>query len=195
MRRILSDDGTLGSEFEQALTGAQRSLWRFEQQPAYAIDDEGGLFTAFRDGVKIPPTQAPGLCAWFDQVRTQTRAGMRIGRVRVIDIPPTEYQRWLQYIDRWNRDAGEEIYYLPRRAYENHNVNERSKLHSSFGPADWWLIDEKLIVIMHIDAAGVRTKVELSDEPYELARAIIFRSHAENIAREIAARETVRHAA
>lgn len=188
MRHPLSDE-----EFEQALTGAQRSLWRFEQQPAYVIDDEGGLFAAFQRGEILNPTQAPGLRAWFDQVRTQAQAGLHIGRVRVVDNPPTTYQRWLQVVDRWNRTAGEEIYYLPRWAITN--GTSTGGLHRPpFDSCDWWLIDKRLVVVMHINAAGVRTKVELIDEGPELADAIQFAWRAERAAQEIA-RETTRHAA
>jgi hypothetical protein len=199
MHTILNDNDTLDSQLEQVLAGAQRSLWRFEQQHIYQVDDESGLFDAFTKGIKLDPNQAPGLRAWFGQVRQQTtERGITIARVRVVDTPPTDYQRWLQFVDRWNRKAGEEILYLPRGAYRNHNYNERSRLWSPFGPAaadvDWWLIDDKMCVLLHIDPAGVRTKVELTTEPMEIAKAIIFRSQAENLARSIA-RESARRAA
>lgn len=187
MRRTINDE-----QFEQALTGAQRSLFRFEQQPAYAIDDEGGLFTAFQRGELIEPDQAPGLRAWFEQVHDQTTypRNMVIERVRVVDSPLTEYQRWLQYVDHWNRAAGEEIYYLPRPVYQAHRTNERSRFWTPFGPgtetADWWLIDGRVALIMHI-ADGVRTRVEAVEGGTSVALAIQFQWQARETARRIAA--------
>jgi len=189
-------DNTDDTRFEQILAGAQRSLWRFEQQRAYVVNDEAGLFAAFQRGELIEPTQAPGLRAWFGQVRelTSLPRGLRIGRVRIIDEPATEYQRWLQYVDRWNRAAGEEIHYLPRRIYKQYGANRRGQLWSPFGDADWWIIDDQLVLIMRRDAAGVRTCVEITDEPAEMADALQFRRHAENIARALE-RETTHRAA
>ncbi len=34
-------------------------------------------------------------------------------RVRVLAEPPTTYQRWLLWGDRWHAEAGEQISYLP----------------------------------------------------------------------------------
>jgi hypothetical protein len=34
--------------------------------------------------------------------------------VRVVETPPTDYQRWMRWMDRWNRAAGEDIKYLSR---------------------------------------------------------------------------------
>jgi hypothetical protein len=194
MRRTLSDDdGTLGGEFERALTGAQRSLFRFEQQRSYAVDDEAGLFAAFRRrGELIEPNQAPGLRAWFEQVHEQTQRGIYVERVRVVDDPITEYQRWLQFVDRWNREAGEAIEYLPRRRYQEASINPRARLWTPFegaAGADWWLIDDRLAALMYFDAAGERTKVELTDDGMEIARAVIFRAQAQNVVRDLRRRQ------
>jgi uncharacterized protein DUF6879 len=189
MRRTLPDDG--GATFEQILADAQCSLWRFEQQPGYHIDDEAGLLAAFAQGQPFDPNQAPGLRAWFDQVRRHTRRGVHVGRVRVVDSPPTLYQRWLHELDRWNTEAGEQIDYLPRPVYAQHNTNRRSRLWSPFpgaGTPDWWLVDNKLALIMHFDRDGCCTKVEVSEEPLEIANAIIHASQARNLAREIVRR-------
>lgn len=182
MRRTLPDDGD--ATFDQILLGATSSLWRFEQQRQYFIDDEDGLFTAFQRGELIEPTQAPGLRAWYRQVREQTQHGIYVERVRVVDTPPTPYQRWLQYIDRWNREAGEVIEYLPRWALEHHTGISGLTAGNGqpFVGCDWWLIDQKIALIIHYDAEGRRTEVEALDsdpgtpmaDRAELALAIHF---------------------
>lgn len=183
MRRPISDD-MFDSQFEGLLAGAQRSLFRFEQQPAYAIDDEEGLFAAWQRGMGLDPTQVPGLRAWFAQVRDQTRRGIYIDRVRIVDDPITEYQGWLQFVDKWNRDAGEEISYLPRWAIRPGSaLLGLGPTDRPFENCDWWLIDDQLAVIMHIDPAGVRTKVETVDHGEELVGAIQFAHRAPRAAR------------
>jgi hypothetical protein len=176
-------DNTDDTRFEQILSSAEHDLWRFEQQPAYLVDDEGGLLLAFAEGQRLDPTQAPGLRGWFDRVRQLTRGGVAVGRVRVLEEPPTLYQRWLQHNDRWNREAGEEIHYLSRAVYEYER--EHGRLRSPFGRADWWLVDERQAIIMHRDRSGALLKIELSRSPAEIADAILFRAQAQTMVRDI----------
>ncbi len=186
MRRPISDE-MFNSQFENLLAGAQRSLFRFEQQPTYRIDDEEGLFEAWQHGMGLDPTRAPGLRAWYAQVREQTARGVYVDRVRVVDEPPTVYQRWLQHVDKWNRDAGEEISYLPRWAIRPGTALPRlGPDYRPFGSCDWWLIDDQLAMLMHIDPTGVRTKVEAVDHGDELADAIAFAHRAPRAARALA---------
>lgn len=183
MRRTLPDDRDV--TFDKILQSATASLWRFEQQRSYLVDDEAGLLGDFHRGVLTPPDRAPGLRAWFDQVRSWSGRGLYITRVRVVDEPPTEYQRWLQFVDRWNRDAGEEILYLPRGLYEANRVNRRAGLWPPFpgaANADWWLIDRKIALIMRRDAIGNRTGVELVDSGPEIVNAIQFAWRADRLA-------------
>lgn len=41
-------------------------------------------------------------------------SGRTMDRVRVHDNPPTDSQRWLRWLGKWNSDAGEQIAYLDR---------------------------------------------------------------------------------
>lgn len=163
MRRTLPDDDD--HTFDEILLGATSSLWRFEQQRRYAVDDEDALFSAFRRrGELIEPTQAPGLRAWYQQVREWTMRGVQVARVRVVDSPPTDYQRWLQALDRWNRAAGEVIEYLPRWALAANEAGMMSGQSTApFGDNDWWLADDSTAIVMTFDGHGMRTSVEVVD--------------------------------
>lgn len=184
MRRTLTHDRD--ATFDQLLLDATTSLWRFEQQRSYHVDNETGLLTDFRHGTFTPPDEEPDLRAWFDQVRDWTqRAGIHVGRVRIVDEPPTDYQRWLRYVDRWNREAGEEIHYLPRWAITR-GTAINGLLRQPFGDSDWWLIDQKVAAIMHRDAAGDLTEIEVSDDPSEIADAVQFARRAQRAATDLA---------
>ncbi len=163
MRRIISDP-----EFWHHLANYERSAWRLEQQPTYDVGYERTQFDLFLEGRPEPPTENRELGAWMIQVKKQTDAGKTLGRVRVIDDPLTDYQRWLQWLDRWNLEAGETIDYLPRA--RAHAVG----LLPDAGPADWWLFDDRLLMVMHFNQNGARTYVELIDEGLEVfgARAV-----------------------
>jgi hypothetical protein len=175
MRRDLSD-GDFAGEFWEQLSGYRETAWRWEAQPVYAIDAEQDLIDAWRSGRPADPLTDEYLGPWMRQVAEQTATGRQIGRVRVMEEPPTEYQRWELWLDRWNVAAGEQIDYLTRS-------QAASLGPSPFGDADWWFFDTRRVMIMHFDAAGFRCRVELTDEPRDVFAAINFRHHAVDLSR------------
>jgi hypothetical protein len=177
MRRTLTDGGP-GTEFWEVFEGFTRSAWRFEQQRAYFIGYEHQQFDDFLAGHPQPPTDNPDLGAWMRQVAQQTSEGKTVGRVRIVDEPITDYQRWMRWMDRWNREAGETIDYLTRR--RAHEVG----LLPAAGEQDWWLLDDERLVLMFFDDKGFRVRVELLVDEPEVAEARRFRDLAIRAARE-----------
>jgi hypothetical protein len=164
MRRPLTNDGP-GSEFGQVLDASRRSLWRWEQQPAYDIGTERGKLDLFLAGHPEAPTESPDLVEWFGRVREKAAAGMTVGRVRVVDVPPTDYQRWLRWTDRWNREAGEVIDYLSRP-----RLGQLGR--PPFDPdADWWFVDEQRLVVINYDDAHKPVLTELVENEPEIEMA------------------------
>lgn len=159
MRRTLTDAG-VGTEFWQAFETYEHSAWRWEQQPIYEITDERASIDALLAGHPLDPMEDPYLGPWMRQVALQTAQGKTIARVRVIEEPPTPYQQWERWLDRWNLRAGEVIEYLPRSAM-------RELGPPPFEPdSDWWLFDDERLMLLHFDEAGRRVRVELLvDEP------------------------------
>lgn len=150
MRREIDD-----AEFWRQLDDFQVSAWRLEQQPAYEVDYEEGVFASFLTGRPVPPTDSPELADWMSLVKHHTSRGRSIGRVRIVDNPITDYQRWLRWMDSWNLEAGEEIRYLPRAlAY-------RAELLPGVEGPDWWLLDDVRLILTFYDEACRRTRVEI----------------------------------
>jgi hypothetical protein len=165
--RFLTDEA-----WAAELAGFRYTAFRLEQQREYWEPDEEATIKRFLAGDPQPPTEVPYLVAWFDQVARQVSEGKRIGRVRVVDEPPTPQQRWERWIDRWNTEAGEVIRYLPRsRAHE-------VGLLPAAGPDDWWLLDSSRLMVMRFDDAGKRYENELIDDPERLVQACIWRDLA-----------------
>lgn len=176
MRRVLTDGGP-GTEFWQEFERFEFSAWRWEQQPAYFIGYEHEQFDAFLEGHPEPPTENKDLGEWMQQVRQQTLDGKAYGRVRITEAPPTDYQRWMQWMDRWNREAGEEILYLPRP------VATEAGLIPQIGPDDWWLFDDRRLVVMRHDELGRRVEVEAFEGEPEVEQALCWRRIALKAAR------------
>ena len=152
-------------EFWRQLASFKKSAWRFEQQPTYDVGYERQQYDDFLAGHPLPPTENPELGAWMIQVKNQTSAGKTVGRVRVVDEPITDYQRWMKWMDRWNREAGETIDYLTRQRAREVGILPAA------GKPDWWFFDDNLLMVMHFDERGVRVKVELVNDGPDLERA------------------------
>lgn len=163
MRRPLPDD-----EFEERLSTIRRSAWRWEQQPAYFIGDEQPLLDAFLAGHPEPPQRAASMREWAAMIRRNTDAGLRYARVRVVEEPPTDYQRWMMWITPWCAAAGEQIDYLSRPQLAGLPP-------APFGSADWWLLDDAAVATQPFDATGRRLPGELVDDPEAVAAARLWR--------------------
>jgi hypothetical protein len=160
------------AEWAEQLRTFDHTAFRFESQPVYAEAEEADTVQRFLAGDPEPPTEVRELRAWFDQVADLVAQGRRIERVRVHDDPPTPYQRWVRWIDRWNTAAGEVIRYITRA--DAHGAG--------LGPAltnvDWWLMDSQRLIVMRFDAAGRRVENELVTDPERVAQACTWRDLA-----------------
>jgi hypothetical protein len=107
---------------------------------------------------------------------------MTYGRVRIVDTPPTDYQRWMQWMDRWNGEAGEEILYLTRQGAREAGIIPQ------IGPDDWWLFDDERLVVMRHDGDGRRIQAELFMNEPEVEQALQWRERTIRAAREEAKR-------
>lgn len=164
----------LGDEsFFAQLTDFRRSAFRLETKPAYSVAGERDLYARFRAG--LPPTVGPDdryILDWFEKIAHLTRGGATLTRVRIVDDPLTEYQRFLQWFDRFNRHTGEVIHYLGRAAARAVTLPA--------GPTDpdWWLFDDERLVVVTHDRKGHRVRAELDTDATALHQARRWRDLA-----------------
>lgn len=166
MKTALPDD-----RFQRELAEFAISAFRLELQPAYAVGNERDLFDSFLAGRPEPPTHREEFRAYYRRIGEKTKAGITVERVRLVDDPPTPYQQWTRYMDRWNIEAGETIHYLPRRAAADAGVTK------GFAGRDWWLLDNRRLILMTYED-GRRTHTELTTETSELQQARSLRDLA-----------------
>jgi hypothetical protein len=156
-----------GEEFGEALASYTISAFRLEQQPAYQVSYEAGHLAAWLAGDPISPDEMPGFPQWTARIRDQTAAGRIMSRVRVHDVPPTDYQQWLRWIDPYNIEAGEVIRYLARPDAVAAGVVPSQ--------GDFWLLDSARLIVMRYDSSGTPVEKTLTDDPEALAAAIRVR--------------------
>lgn len=148
----------LFSEFEH-------TAFRLETRRGYATDRQGQRFQAFMQGV--PPQPEPNH-PWNVNVRERTAQGARFSRVRIIDEPPTEGQRFLMSTAAGNVAAGEDIRILTRSQAQSLGLPK----------FDLWLFDSRILVRFHIDDTDTTVGVEVVEDPAEVLAACRARDAA-----------------
>jgi hypothetical protein len=133
----------------------RESAFHLETREFYAMTNERDAFQRFLDGHPLSPAGLPWWQTWLDQMRELARQGKRIGRVRVLSEPPSDYQRWELWGTSWHIKAGEEIRYMSRRRAEQIGLPLNY---------DWWLFDdERLIVTRFTDSGEIAEKSLITD--------------------------------
>lgn len=160
----------------------ERSLFRMETRPSYAVSYERDVFEAFLAGGPLSnPPEIDWWRPWLDWVAGQVAAGRSLRRVRLLDDPPTDYQRFSLWGGDWNSDAGEAIRYLPRSAAAAAGIPDGR---------DWWMFDDDKVVTLDYDVSGEVVAQELESDPVVVARYRAWRDLAFTEARPVANRWT-----
>ena len=148
-------------EFAEMFRTFRESAFHVETRGYYAMTYERDAFRRFLDGRPLPPSGLPWWQAWLDQMREVTRQGKRIGRVRILSEPPTDYQRWELWGTAWHIEVGEEIRYMSRRRAEQVGLPL---------DYDWWLFDDDRLIITRFTDAGEIAEKSLITNPGMIAR-------------------------
>jgi hypothetical protein len=132
------------------------TAFRLEVQPVYAVTEERESLEEFLAGEPRPVTEFAFYAQWLDRIREVTAQGRRVERVRVLEEPPTDYQRWEMWSGQYNIAAGETIRYITRsRAVE---------IGLPVGD-DWWLFDSRHLALMRFGDDGEPQGGEIISDP------------------------------
>jgi hypothetical protein len=143
----------------------RHTAWRLETRRGYASDRKSPLWPRFLGGEDI--TQEPAN-AWRLNVEEQTAQGKRFGRVRLVDEPATEGQRFLLTRAPSNVAAGEDIRYLTRAQAEELRLPDY----------DFWLFDSKILARFAFDEEDTTLGVYVTEDPAEVLAACQVRDAA-----------------
>ncbi|GAA4686841.1 hypothetical protein GCM10023347_47860 [Streptomyces chumphonensis] len=144
--------------FAELLAATRHSAVHLEMRDSYAVGDEAEDYETFlRTGVaNTDPTQSfwP---QWMPLVIEAVDRGVVMRRARIVSEPVTDYIRYEHAITQLNRQAGEEVRWLPRR-------------HASDIPLpgnDFWLLDDRIVQFNHWTGDGdwATPPKERTDDP------------------------------
>lgn len=136
----------------QSFEDCERTAWRFECQPSYAIPRESTSFALWKAG-EAKPEDHNGL--WHERVKGYLADGKTLGRVRVVRRPLTVYQR---YQMGWgipgNIEAGEDI-----------RILDMTELDLDLPSQDFWLFDDEIVVHLNFESDGRLINVDQQEDP------------------------------
>ncbi|MFE1768569.1 DUF6879 family protein [Streptomyces angustmyceticus] len=145
------------NEFGKLFQTFQHSAWRLETRRGYASDREDATYREFVETGTVAWDLDDD---WCRNMRAQTADGKRVGRVRIIDDPPTTGQLYLLDNAKRNSATGEDMRNLWRADAERLQL-----------PAeDFWIFDSRFIALLHFDEEDTLLRVELLTEPAEVVR-------------------------
>ncbi|MER6160876.1 DUF6879 family protein [Streptomyces sp. NPDC001868] len=143
----------------------RHTAWRLETRRGYASDRNSSKWQRWQDGEDIAAEPAN---SWRDNVTAQTAAGKRFERVRLVDTPPTEGQRFLLASAPSNVAAGEEIRNLTRGQAEQLCLPDH----------DFWLFDSRVVARFAFDVDDTTLGVYVTEDPAEVLAACQARDAA-----------------
>ncbi|UUU21731.1 DUF6879 family protein [Streptomyces sp. DSM 40750] len=143
----------------------KHTAWRLETRRGYASDRASEKYREFLATGTVPDdSHRP----WCENVRNQTAQGKRFERVRLVDDPPTEGQRYLLAGAPSNVAAGEDIRNLTRAEAEQLRLPNY----------DFWLFDSRTLARFAFDDEDTTLGVYVTEDPAEVLAACQARDAA-----------------
>ncbi|MFD4630472.1 DUF6879 family protein [Streptomyces sp. NPDC058284] len=144
-----------GEEWRRFFDTFEHEAWRFEAQPTYTMPKEQENVARFLRGESKPDDHN---ARWHERVRGYVESGKRVGRVRIVRQPLTDYQR---YQFAWgipgNIAAGEDIRVLDV-TQEGYGLPLSGR--------DWWMFDELRIAHLNFRPDGTQiSRVTYEGDP------------------------------
>ena len=150
-----------GEDFNNLFRYFTDTAFRLEVQPVYTVSDERESFDEFLAGEPRPVTEFDFYAAWLDKIRAVTSQGRKVRRVRVLEEPPTDYQRWEMWSGQYNIAAGEGIRYITR---------SRALQVGLPVVDDWWLFDSRHLAVMRFGEHGEPLGGDIISDPSVVAQ-------------------------
>jgi hypothetical protein len=153
------------SDITHLFTTFEHTAWRLESRRGYAVDIGTPKWQLWQAGgdLGFNPSHP-----WHASVRAQTEHGKRFERVRVVDDPLTQGQRFLMASARGNIEAGEDIRHLWRA--DAHTLQLPDE--------DFWLFDSRTLVTLEFDEHDNTLGVRVTEDPTAVVVACQIRDAA-----------------
>ncbi|MFI8932986.1 DUF6879 family protein [Streptomyces sp. NPDC053474] len=139
-------------QFARLFGKFQHSAWHLEMRRRYAVDEATSTYAQFVRG------EAPAWdldTPWSRTIRAKTSDGAAVGRVRIVDSPPTTGQLYLLAHAEKNAALGEDVRNMWRAEAQRVNLPDE----------DLWIFDSHIVALCLFDDDDNLTGAELITEP------------------------------
>jgi hypothetical protein len=158
------------TEVSRILRNWNETCFRLEALDQYMVESEEATLDAFLRGEPVRPHD-PSLEGWRERLRGEQESGRRRERVHAIAGPLTPYLRCeIEWGYTVNALAGEEIHILHRETWSDTPFGSR--------PPDFYLLDDRTVVVMAYDEVGHWLGGEVITTLDEVARYLELRDKA-----------------
>lgn len=154
------------AEISPQFTDFEHTAWRLESRRQYATDLDSQRFAQFRETGVLP--ERPGH-PWVENVHRQLALGKTFGRVRIVDEPLTDNQRFLLAS---SLESPEDIRVLPRSKAKELDLPDE----------DVWVFDSRIIARLVFDEEDRTLGVVVTEEAAEVLRVCQIRDAARHFA-------------
>ena len=113
-------------------------------------------FIAWQSGARDDPAdRASWWRAWHQVIAEVTDRGVEVRRARIVSEPISDYVRFEYDLTHRNVTAGERVRWLPRRQATD----------LALPGNDFWLFDERLVLVNHFTGEGESAFHETTTDP------------------------------
>ncbi|MFG1958429.1 DUF6879 family protein [Nonomuraea sp. NPDC049028] len=168
--------------FARLFKNFQHSAWHLEVRARYASDEATETYAQFVRG-ETPTWDLT--TPWSTTIRAKTEDGAAVGRVRIVDNPPTIGQLYLLAHAAKNAALGEDVRNMWRADAERVYLPDE----------DFWIFDSHIVALCLFDDGDNLTGAELITEPAAVNQYNRLRDIAQHYAvpyKEFAARMTAK---
>jgi hypothetical protein len=141
-----------GEDFNQLFRDFKHSAFHLEMQDEYGVADE---LEPFRKWLTGEPDDYEWLREWHELIKAATNVGKSVRRARVVSEPVTDYIRFEHDMARFNLEAGEQVFWVPRQRTQ----------HIVFPEHDFWLLDDELVAFNIFSGDGRTFGAKLDNDP------------------------------
>jgi hypothetical protein len=131
-------------EFNELWKGASSEIFRLQLLNVYCVEEEQQAFALYKEGKPIDLDKISGFDEWLSGIERKVKSGVKITNVNVVDLPLSEYMRFLLLFFLKTSEKGKEDMLVERKSIQNMLA----------GATDFWMFDRRAVIAMRYDEEG-----------------------------------------
>ncbi len=150
--------------FDISWEKAKIRIFRLESLPVYNVPGDMKIFEEWKKSKKFP---AGSYEEWIQKLEKTKQRGVVMQRARVSTLPLSDYLKYeTDFWKRFSSKHGEQISFIDKEKFE------KIKSDAGFELKDFWMFDDKLVIIFHYNENGNFLDEELITDPAAISKHV-----------------------